>query len=81
MRVKNEVMKDLSDFYIDIKDSMVRTDIDDIRNKYVSLRNEVKEHCPNSKIFKPKIMTRSIDDYKCPEIAELTLELLLELGK
>lgn len=81
MRDKNAILKDLGDFYSNYQNATSSNDIDAIRDQYKKLREEVRQHCPNAKIFKPILMTRTIDDYKIPDMAQESIELLLELGK
>ena len=81
MRNKNEVSKDLGEFYSKYQNTQVSSDIDGIRKEFKGLIKEVKEHCPNDPIFKPKIMTRTVDEYKVPEMSNESLELLQVLAK
>jgi len=81
MRDKNEIIKDLGDFYNNYQNTTISNDIDAIREQYQKLREEVRQHCPNANIFKPILMTRTINQYKIPDMVKESIELLLELGK
>ena len=81
MRNKNEVLKDLGEFYSKYQNTQLSNLIDDVRKEYKSLREEVKEHCPDDSFFKPKITIRTVEQYKIPEMASDSLELLRILSK
>lgn len=77
MRSKSEVLEELEAFYGEYENTTVPGDYVYLRNTFKRLRDEVKEHCPKSPIFKRFSLTgRTIDDYKCPEIMEKTYELI-----
>ncbi len=77
MRSKAEVLEELETFYAEYQNTTVPGDYVNLRTTFKRLRDEVKEHCPKSSIFKGFSITgRTIDDYKCPEIMEKTEELI-----